>query len=133
MAERAHEAAHERGFPRAELACQVNHRPRLDAFGHGATERERGRLVGKETFQRYHRAVETVIEKLPVEERVKRWGRELGFDAVAIAGIDLAQDEARLIEWLDRGWHGEMDYMARHGARRARPAELVPGTVSVIT
>jgi epoxyqueuosine reductase len=68
-----------------------------------------------------------------VEERVKQWGREIGFDAIAIAGIDLAADEARLLEWLDRGWHGEMDYMARHGARRARPAELVPGTASVIT
>jgi epoxyqueuosine reductase len=77
--------------------------------------------------------VEKTIANLPVEERVKRWGRELGFDAVAIAGIDLAQDEARLIEWLDRGWHGEMDYMARHGVRRARPAELVPGTTSIIT
>ena len=68
-----------------------------------------------------------------VEERVKQWGRELGFDAVAIAGTELAEEEARLLEWLGRGWHGEMDYMARHGVRRARPAELVPGTVSVIT
>ena len=76
--------------------------------------------------------METVAES-SVEARVKRWGRELGFDAVAIAGTDLARDEARLIEWLGRGWHGEMDYMARHGVRRARPAELVPGTVSVVT
>jgi len=76
--------------------------------------------------------METMAES-SVEARVKRWGRELGFDAVAIAGTDLADDEARLIEWLGRGWHGEMDYMARHGARRARPAELVPGTVCVIT
>ena len=76
--------------------------------------------------------METVAES-SVEARVKRWGRELGFDAVAIAGTDLARDEARLIEWLGRGWHGEMDYMARHGARRARPAELVPGTVSIVT
>src|SRR3954447_20517925 len=68
-----------------------------------------------------------------VEARVKQWGRELGFDAVAIAGTELASEEARLMEWLDRGWHGEMDYMARHGARRARPAELVPGTHSIIT
>jgi epoxyqueuosine reductase len=70
---------------------------------------------------------------MDVEERIKGWGRELGFDAVAIAGIDLAEDEARLMEWLGRGWHGEMEYMERHGARRARPAELVPGTLSVIT
>ena len=68
-----------------------------------------------------------------IEESVRRWGRELGFDAIAIAGTELAAEEARLLEWLDRGWHGEMDYMARHGARRARPRELVPGTVSVIT
>ena len=68
-----------------------------------------------------------------VESRVKQWGRELGFDAVAIAGTELDVEEARLLEWLDRGWHGEMEYMARHGARRARPGVLVPGTVSVIT
>jgi epoxyqueuosine reductase len=68
-----------------------------------------------------------------IEARVKQWGREVGFDAVAIAGTALESDEARLIEWLDRGWNGEMDYMARHGVRRARPAELVPGTLSVIT
>ncbi len=68
-----------------------------------------------------------------LEDRVKRWGRELGFDAVAIAGTRLDEEEARLIEWLGRGWHGDMDYMARHGARRARPAELVPGTMSVIS
>jgi len=68
-----------------------------------------------------------------IEARVKRWGRELGFDAVAISGTELDREEARLVEWLGRGWHGEMDYMARHGTRRARPAELVPGTLSVIT
>jgi len=66
-------------------------------------------------------------------ESVKRWGRELGFGAVAIAGTELAAEEARLLAWLGRGWHGSMDYMARHGTRRSRPAELVPGTLSVIT
>ncbi|HYC37363.1 MAG TPA: tRNA epoxyqueuosine(34) reductase QueG [Usitatibacter sp.] len=68
-----------------------------------------------------------------VEDRIREWGRELGFAAVGIAGTELAAEEARLMEWLGRGWHGEMDYMARHGERRARPAELVPGTASVIT
>jgi len=77
--------------------------------------------------------METEVQEAGIEARVKRWGREVGFDAIAIAGTDLAADEERLLEWLGRGWHGEMDYMARHGARRARPAELVPGTVSVIT
>jgi epoxyqueuosine reductase len=77
--------------------------------------------------------MEIAVKEAGIEERVKRWGRELGFDAIAIAGTELDREEARLMEWLGRGWHGDMDYMARHGARRARPAELVPGTVSVIT
>jgi epoxyqueuosine reductase len=61
------------------------------------------------------------------------WGRELGFQEIGIADTDLAAEEARLVAWLDAGRHGAMDYMARHGARRARPAELVPGTLRVIT
>jgi epoxyqueuosine reductase len=65
--------------------------------------------------------------------QVKAWGRELGFQKVGIAGVYLPQDERRLVEWLDAGRHGEMRYMARHGTRRARPAELVPGTLRVIS
>ena len=68
-----------------------------------------------------------------LSERIRAWGTELGFGAVAIAGIDLAPEEARLLDWLAKGWHGDMDYMARHGTARSRPAELVPGTVSVIS
>ena len=64
---------------------------------------------------------------------IKRWGRELGFQAVGIADADLSAAEPRLLEWLARGWHGEMEYMARHGALRARPAELKPGTLRVIS
>ncbi|HEX2334541.1 MAG TPA: tRNA epoxyqueuosine(34) reductase QueG [Burkholderiales bacterium] len=64
---------------------------------------------------------------------IKRWGRELGFQAVGIADADLSAAEPRLLEWLGRGWHGEMEYMARHGSLRARPAELKPGTLRVIS
>jgi epoxyqueuosine reductase len=64
---------------------------------------------------------------------IKAWGRELGFADVGIADIDLAQAEAGLQAWLEQGHHGEMDYMASHGSKRARPAELVPGTVRVIS
>ncbi len=65
--------------------------------------------------------------------QVKRWAQELGFSGAAITGTDLGDAEARLLAWLDKGWHGAMDYMARHGVARARPAQLVPGTLSIIT
>ncbi len=65
--------------------------------------------------------------------RLQDWGRQLGFSQIAIAPIDLGSAEPGLQAWLDAGFHGAMDYMARHGLKRARPAELVPGTASVIT
>jgi epoxyqueuosine reductase len=64
--------------------------------------------------------------------RIKEWGVELGFRAVGIADADLSAAEPQLSEWLGMGWHGEMDYMARHAALRACPAQLVPGTLRVI-
>lgn len=64
---------------------------------------------------------------------LRDWGRELGFSQIGIAGIDLGDAEPRLAAWLANGFHGDMDYMAAHGSKRARPAELVPGTVSVVT
>ncbi len=58
--------------------------------------------------------------------RIKTWGAQLGFGAVGIADIDVAQASERLREWLARGRHGAMDYMARHTALRADPARLLP-------
>jgi len=66
-------------------------------------------------------------------QRLQAWARELGFSQIGITGIDLATAEAGLQAWLAAGFHGGMGYMARHGLKRARPAELVPGTVSVIS
>ncbi|MBI2379724.1 MAG: tRNA epoxyqueuosine(34) reductase QueG [Gammaproteobacteria bacterium] len=65
--------------------------------------------------------------------RIKTWGRELGFQQLAVSGIALGEHEAYLERWLALGRHGEMDYMARHGTKRSRPAELEPGTLRVIT
>src|SRR5499427_8122635 len=65
--------------------------------------------------------------------KVKAWGRELGFQAVGIADTDLSAIEPRLLAWLASGFAGELDYMRKHGAKRTRPASLVPGTVRVIT
>jgi epoxyqueuosine reductase len=69
----------------------------------------------------------------PWIEGLRQWSRDLGFSQIGVAGVDLASAEPGLIAWLEAGFHGSMDYMARHGLRRARPAELVPGTLSVIT
>jgi epoxyqueuosine reductase len=65
--------------------------------------------------------------------KIQAWGRELGFSQIGVAGVDLSSSEAGLSAWLARGFHGDMAYMAAHGTKRARPAELVAGTVSVIT
>ena len=64
---------------------------------------------------------------------MQEWARELGFSQIGVAGVDLSAAEPGLSAWLAQGFHGEMHYMASHGMKRARPAELVPGTVSVIT
>ncbi len=61
------------------------------------------------------------------------WGQELGFSQIGVTGIDLTTAEPGLMAWLAAGFHGSMAYMAAHGLKRARPADLVPGTVSVIT
>jgi epoxyqueuosine reductase len=64
---------------------------------------------------------------------IKRWGADLGFARVGIGNIDLCADEAHFLDWLRAGFNGEMQYMARHGSKRSRPAELLPGTVSCIS
>lgn len=65
--------------------------------------------------------------------QIKNWGLELGFQQIGITNTDLSQYEPRFLEWLQRGLHGDMDYMASHGVKRTRPAELLPGTISIIS
>jgi epoxyqueuosine reductase len=65
--------------------------------------------------------------------QIQIWARELGFSQIGVAGVDLSSAEVGLSAWLAAGFHGDMHYMAAHGLKRARPAELIPGTVSVIT
>ena len=64
---------------------------------------------------------------------IKQWGLDLGFQQVGICDTDLTLEEPRLQAWLDKQYHGEMDWMARHGMMRARPHELLPGTLRVIS
>lgn len=66
-------------------------------------------------------------------QQIKQWGIEIGFQQVGICDTDLSVEEPKLQAWLDKQYHGEMDWMARHGMMRARPHELHPGTLRVIS
>ena len=65
--------------------------------------------------------------------QIKTWGQELGFADIGISDIQLSTYEAKYFNWIGENFHGEMDYMARHGTKRTRPNELEPGTTSIIS
>ena len=75
----------------------------------------------------------STLDPVTLAQSIKDWGRELGFQQVGIASVDLGEHEAHLQRWLDAGYQGEMDYMAAHGSKRSHPEQLVPGTLRVIT
>jgi epoxyqueuosine reductase len=80
-----------------------------------------------------HTDAASVLPGAALVAQIETWARAAGFSQIGIAPIDLTDVEPGLMAWLDAGFHGDMAYMARHGLKRARPAELVPGTVSVIS
>lgn len=102
-------------------------------------QRQRRRLIGqlqsdgRDTIIRVMEHAASSFDWTGLAARIKRWGAEVGFDAIGIADADLGSAEKRLLDWLAAGRHGEMDYMARHGTHRARPQALVPGTIRIIT
>ena len=73
------------------------------------------------------------LDLIALAQSIKDWGRELGFQQVGIADVQLGEHEAHLQRWLDAGYQGEMDYMAAHGSKRSHPDELVPGTLRVVS
>lgn len=64
---------------------------------------------------------------------IKQWGMELGFQQIGITDTDLSAIEPKFLEWLKKGFHGEMSWMEKYGTKRARPDELVPGTIRIIS
>ena len=72
-------------------------------------------------------------EALTLMADIRHWGQELGFQRIGVSDIDLARAETRLTEWLREDNHGAMGYMQRHGKKRSRPADLVPGTMRIIS
>lgn len=77
--------------------------------------------------------IPAVLDPEALLASLRTWAERLGFTGLGIAAIDLPSDEAHFLEWLRLGFNGEMDYMSRHGSKRSRPAELIPGTVSCIS
>lgn len=84
-------------------------------------------------MRRYNGRMADMIDYARLAGDIRRWGTELGFDAVGITGVDLEGDAQHLDRWLAAERHGTMDYMQRHGSKRSRPAELHPGTQRVIS
>lgn len=143
-AKRMQEMAHQGSFPSPKIAMQsdegVAERRRLRQ---GVCKRLCCRFVRPKQAQWqsfYNRRVNTHNAQAsptppspPLLGLLQAWAQELGFSQIGISGVDLSSAEPGLLAWLEHGFHGEMDYMERHGLKRARPAQLLAGTLSVIT
>lgn len=141
VAECSEQAACERGLACAEVATEPDHEAGFQGGNERGAELFRCVGIGQMQGERFRLIIARLMQNhssnspdaADLASQIRAWGHELGFDAVGIAGIDLSHTEQGLLDWLAAGFHGDMDYMARHGLKRARPAELVPGTVSVIS
>ncbi len=115
---------------------QVEHHPGLQHGSDPGGEALRRIFVGK--FEGDSAIIRVMQNRDPhswreLADNIRAWATQLGFGAVGIADTDLTHAEAGLLDWLAAGFHGQMDYMAKHGVKRSRPAELVPGTLRVIS
>ena len=77
--------------------------------------------------------INTALAMKNLYEKMQDWAQSFGFQQLGVSDIDLSKTEQRLSSWLAAGFHGEMDYMSRHGTKRTRPQELIPDTVRVIS
>lgn len=76
---------------------------------------------------------ENEVNGFALVKKIKAWGQELGFAEIGIASTDVSAASQKLLQWLESGYHGEMNYMAKHANLRTTPTLLVPGTLSVIS
>ena len=122
---------HKRRLARAQIALQFNQRVFNRRLARQPLrEGSSGSFIEPDNVF-YNRQV--VVNSHQLIFQIQAWARELGFSQIGVAGVDLTSAEPGLLAWLAAGFHGDMHYMAAHGLKRARPAELIPGTVSVIT
>ncbi len=74
-----------------------------------------------------------MIDYQQLASEIKTWAKTLGFQGIGITDTDLSQHEGHLKTWLAKKFHGDMDYMEKHGTKRSRPEELIPGTIRIIS
>lgn len=77
--------------------------------------------------------MQTPSSMTKLSAQIKQWGLEIGFNQIGITDTELLHAESEHQAWIEKGFHGDMDYMAKHGTKRTRPAELVPNTLRVIS
>lgn len=129
MSQSPHQTPDQGGLAGAQIAVEPDPQTRRHRRRQGGAQGQGSRLVGQIEAQGM---IAGMHDWMRLAQKIKVWGRELGFDAVGIAGADLAGAGENLAAWLAAGYHGEMDYMAAHGDKRSRPAGLVPGTRAVV-
>ena len=128
----------ERGFTCSQVAAQIDHHAGLEARGESLRQRDGRVFIGEidadsAIIRTMQNEIPQSIDHAALVARIRTWAHELGFQAIGISDTDLSAAESGLLKWLALGLHGEMDYMAKHGTKRSRPAELLPGTLRVIS
>ena len=141
-AQRLQQVAHQGRFAGAEFAFQRQQRMRQRGLARQRTRkvlrcREVGPMHVQRCLQAFYNGSVTFnsaqFDGIQLVSQIQVLGQELGFSQIGVSPVDLSAAEVDFMHWLSLGFHGSMDYMQRHGVRRTRPAELVPGTVSVLT
>ncbi len=130
------QVTHQRGLAGTQITAQFDEGIAQGRAGSQLHGKRLGGVFVRPVQAFYNRLVSELIHQGKVDQwlsKIQAWGRELGFSQIGVSGVELASSEAGLSAWLTHDFHGDMAYMAAHGLKRARPAELVPGTLSVIT
>jgi epoxyqueuosine reductase len=134
MTQRSQQGACQGGFSRAQVTFQINDESRLETACQTGAQAFGGGGVGKRQFTGTLRFMHAADSLIQLASRLDLWARELGFSRIGIARAKVSEVAiARLRAWLDKGWHGDMDYMTRHAQLRVRPDALAAGTVTVVT
>ncbi len=136
MPKRPDHGARQGRLARPEVAFEVNDQPRLQDGGQSLAQRQGRGLVGKRENGGNIGAMhdqDSTVDYSALKAHIRKAGEELGFAAIGVARADPGEAPERLRAWLAEGCHGGMDYMARHADLRAHPAQLHPGTISVIS